>query len=162
VWARANIKLKEAGDNLDAAVTAETLQAYDEAIGITMRGLERSSSDMRQRTLNNIVAYLNDAISLRGGSIDAVRELESMAERSYEELFDEFASLVLPAEEVSIKRLETLATGYSLLGKSAEASSCSRQIISVITKNKLIASGEIPADEIQEILDIALKLRDRD
>jgi len=159
IWSRADAKIKDAEGILNAEIIAETLKSYDEALKITLRGLRRSSPEMRKRTLNNIVAYLNDAISLLG-SIDDVGRLESMEGYSYEEFFDEFAAIAKPNEDTSIKRLETLATGYKILGKSEDARSCSARIIGVITKNKLIATGEIPPHEIQEILDIALKIMD--
>lgn len=158
VWARAHDKYSSAEESKRDELLAETLEAYDHALSITLRGLDRSASTMRKRNLNNIVAYLNDAVFLLGG-FEKLDRLQCMSEHSYDEFFSEFASLLKIEEETSIKRLETLATGHSLLGNREDARVCADRIIDVITKNKLIASGEIPADEIQEILDIAIKIR---
>lgn len=158
VWAQAHNVFLSADDDQRLELVDETIAAYDRALQITLRGLERSEDDMRNRNLNNIVAYLNDSVVLLGGFAELER-LVSISGRSYQEFFDELASLVDIGSETSIKRLETLATGYSLLGQRDEALKCANRIVNVITKNKLIASGEIPADEIQEILDIAIEIR---
>lgn len=157
IWASAHSKFNSADKAQRLELLDDTIEANDQALRITLRGLERSDLEMRKRNLNNIVAYLNDSVLLLG-DFDSLAQLESMSKHTYDDFFSEFSSLIDIGSESSIKILETVATGYSLLGRPTEAEECANRIVDVITKNELIASGEVPAHEIQEILNIAMKI----
>lgn len=157
IWTKAQHILKEASTLISDDKKQSVIQLYDQAVEMSLRGIFRSGSTMKLRNLNNVVAYLNDAIALTGEK-DVSKVLGSLQGRTFEEFFTEFESLIDFKSEESVKNLETLATAYRNMGRAVDAKMVARKIIEVIKNRKLIAVGEIPAEEVQEILDIALEI----
>ena len=159
-----NILHQSDPDNLPSVTETEVLKLYDQAVEKTQIGLLHTEEENLLRTINNIVAYLNDVIALK--KLDDLSELsvilKSMKDHSYTEYFEQFKGLIDPHSELLVNHLETLATGYKFLGIQDNAKAVAQRIIDVIRTRNLIASGEIPAAEIQEILNIALEILSQD
>nr|WP_320141682.1 RelA/SpoT domain-containing protein [uncultured Cohaesibacter sp.] len=159
IWTGIEDRRRSLKKPLSPSTSIEIVKQFDEAIEVTFKGLtDAVDEDVKMRNLNNIVAYLNDVFELEGRFENTPSSLPSMKGKKYTEIFEELLMYIDVNNHQSISRLETLATGYDILGDNKNSFIVARRIIKLIEEEELIARGEIPPAEVQDIFSRATNI----